>query len=150
MDIGTQYLSGLKSVNVHSVVQVGDAVTIIGTKYCAGAHDYLVSASRVEAAEEQCLYLVADPKSKDVVLHNGKFRLGTVAPTHAAHVRAFLTRIASDEGVDNVLVCKMKIVPYGSDGPRSFKLQSSFNVTPVFYVYERLARKFSDKYRKEN
>jgi hypothetical protein len=123
-----------------------NAVTIIGTKYCVGAHDYVIKASRIREPEEQCLYLVLDTKSSDVLLHNGKIRLGVVAPHQADQFRAILKRLAKDEGADHVLVCK---TPFISDNNSySFKTGSSFNVVPVFSVYERLARKFSNKYRK--
>lgn len=89
-----------------------------------------------------------DTKSSDVLLHNGKKRLGVVAPHQADQVRAILARLAKEEGADHVLVCKSRFI--GSNDEYAFKQSSSFNVTAVFSVYERLARKFSNKYRKES
>jgi hypothetical protein len=124
-----------------------DAVTIVGTKYCAGGFDYLIKASRVREPEEQCLFLVLDTKSDDVLLHNGKQRLGTVAAIHVKAVRETLKKLAVSEGADHVIVCKLNFIADSSS--HMFKQNSSFNVVPVFSVYERLARKFSNKYRKD-
>lgn len=126
---------------------VPDAVTIIGTKYCAGGHDYIIKASRVREPEEQCLYLVKDVKTDDVLLHNGKQRLGVVAPHQAEKVRKALAELAKTEGVDHVFVCKIPFI--FDNNAYTIKNGSSVNVVPVFSVYERLARKFSNKYRKE-
>jgi hypothetical protein len=124
-----------------------DAVTIVGTKYCVGGFDYLIKASRVREPEEQCLFLVLDTKSDDVLLHNGKQRLGTVAATHVKAVRETLKKLAVSESADHVIVCKLNFIADSSS--HMFKQNSSFNVVPVFSVYERLARKFSNKYRKD-
>lgn len=122
------------------------AVTIVGTKYCVGAFDYIIKASRVRDPEEQCLYLVADTKSSDVLLHNGKQRLGMVAASHLDRVTAWLKKLAVDYGADQVIVCRVN--PVNNLQEESFRWGSSFNVIPVYTVYERLARKFATKYRK--
>lgn len=121
---------------------LGD-ITIIGTKYCAGGYDYLIQASRAKQPEEQCLFLVADVKSNDVMLHNGKIRLGTVAPTQVEAVRQVIKK--HSDHADAVLVCRKAFVPTAAEW--SIRNGSSFNIDPVYVVYERLARKFSDKYR---
>jgi hypothetical protein len=123
-----------------------DAVTIIGSKYHAGAHDYVRKASQIREPEEQCLFLVLDTKSEDVLLHNGKDRLGIVAPHQKEALRQRIKLLAKEEGSDHVLVCKKAFV--SDTNAYSFASNSSFNVEPVYSVYERLARKYADKYRK--
>jgi hypothetical protein len=68
---------------------------------------------------------------------------------HADRVRTVLTRVSKSHGVDHVLVCKHPFVTSMSNGEMQFKRNSSLNVTPVYHIYERLARKFSNKYRKD-
>lgn len=99
-------------------------------------------AIRGEKAEEQCLYLVPENNDNDqdaVMLHNGKQKLGNVAKEQARMVRAWLAtwKVAQGSKGEDVLVCSIN------------------HVTDPLYVYgnyrvnERLARKFSNKYRKE-
>ena len=85
-------------------------------------------------------------KTNGVLLHNGKQRLGTVAPHNVDAVRETLKPLAIKEGSDHVIVCKLNFISGSFED--SFKWGSSFNIIPVFSVYERLARKFSNKYRK--
>lgn len=125
-------------------------MTIIGTKYCLGAFDYLIKASKnVSHTEraEQCIFLVADSKSNDVVLHNGKARLGTVVDNQREEVRKVIDALGEETGQDQVLVCYMPYVDRNNE--YQLKTGSSLKVVPTHHIYERLARKFSDKYRKD-
>lgn len=125
-------------------------MTIVGTKYCAGAFDFIIKASKtVNHTErpEQCLFLVADSKSKDVVLHNGKQRLGSVVDSQARDVRKIIDKLGEETGQDQVLVCYMPYVDRNSE--YSIRTGSSLKVVPTHHIYERLARKFADKYRKD-
>lgn len=126
-----------------------DAVTIVGSKYCVGAFDYIITVSRRPHQErsEQCLFLVADSKSNDVVLHNGKVRLGSVVDHQRAQVRKTIDDLGDKLGQDQVLVCYMPYVDTGQEW--IIRRGSSLNVKPTHHIYERIARKFSDKYRKE-
>lgn len=142
------YLSGLQPLSGGSALTSG--VTIVGTKYCAGGFDFVINASRNTGSverTEQCLFLVADPKSNDVVLHNGKRRLGSVAEGQRAVARQIIDQLSEKHGQDQVLVCYMPYIDTHNE--RSIRNGSSFKVMPTHYVYERLARKFSDKYRKD-
>lgn len=96
---------------------------------------------------EQCVFLVADSKSNDVVLHNGKMRLGSVAENQREAVRKIIDALGEETGQDQVLVCFMPYVDRNSEW--QIRTGSSLKVVPTHHVYERLARKFSDKYRKE-
>lgn len=71
-----------------------------------------------------------------------------VAPACLDSIREALKKLAADEGADHVIVCKLNHINGMSE--ETFKWgSSSFNVIPVYSVYERLARKFSNKYRKD-
>lgn len=125
-------------------------MTIVGTKYCVGGFDFIIKTSKkygFSERVEQCLFLVADPKSNDVVLHNGKRRLGSVAEAQRKRVRDLIDAISEEHGQDHVLVCYMPLVDSANE--RVIRHGSSFNVIASHHVYERLARKFSDKYCKE-
>lgn len=89
-----------------------------------------------------------DTKSDDVLLHNGKQRLGMVAPASVKAVRAALKNLAAEDNADQVIVCKLNFINGGLTED-TFRRGSSFNVRPVYSVYERLARKYSNKYRKD-
>lgn len=124
-------------------------MTIVGTKYCAGAFDYLIKASKLVREErvEQCLFLVADPSSDGVMLHNGKIRLGMVAEPQRKKMREFIDQLGVKLGQDQVVVCYITYIDRGNE--YSLRSGSSFNIVPTHHVYERLARKFSNKYCKE-
>jgi hypothetical protein len=127
----------------------GDAlprvVTVTGAKYRANAHAFVIRASRIAAAEEQCLFLVADADDLDgVFLHNGQQRLGALVANEAKLVRKVIDDCSIAAGQEQVLVCKKAYVKVGEEV--QFTQSSTFNVVPVYQVYERLARKFSDKY----
>jgi rRNA pseudouridine-1189 N-methylase Emg1 (Nep1/Mra1 family) len=139
------YLSGLQCLTEAEARNV-DIVTIVGTKYCPGAFEYLIAASRIREPSEQCLYLVKDVKSNEVMLHNGEQCLGLVAKGETSRVHDVLARLAKTYGVDHVLVCKLRHI--GISDENTFRWNTSFNVQVWQSVNERLARKFSDKYRK--
>lgn len=88
--------------------------------------------------------MVADAKTADVFLHNGKQRLGSVSSDTVTTVREVIRRLSINAGSDQVLVCKLVI---GDEA--KFKALHKFNVYPDYSVNERLARKFSNKYRKD-
>jgi hypothetical protein len=127
----------------------GDAlprvVTVTGTKYRANAHAFIIRASRIAATEEQCLFLVADADNRDgVFLHNGQQRLGALVGNEAQRVRKVIDDCSIAAGQEQVLVCKKSYVKASEEV--QFTQSSTFVVVPEYQVYERLARKFSDKY----
>lgn len=138
---------GLKRINVGDAKKLCE-VGIIGTKYHPGGHDFVIKTSRVPAAEEQCLFLVADINdSSGVFLHNGKQRLGIVDSHQATFVRRFIEQETIANGHDVVLVCKTSYMSKHNEA--FFKQCQSFSVSVEFVVNERLARKFSAKYLQE-
>lgn len=124
-------------------------MTIVGSKYCPGAHDFIIKTSRkpLDQRTKQFLFLVNDPKTDEVMLHNGKNRLGSVADTEKKAIRALITKLSDELGQDQVLVCHVKHIEPSHEW--TIKTGSSLRVIPTHHVYERLARKFSDKYRKD-
>lgn len=111
---------------------------------------------------KQCLYLVADPKNKHstnaVMLHDGKRKLGSVSEDDAWTVRMVLDRWDNESGNAKELATKNGIIdrkyPFVAacciDAISSTTIDNGYiRVSGFNKVDERLARKFSDKYRKE-
>lgn len=107
---------------------------------------------------KQCLYLVADPTnphSKNaVMLHNGKTKLGSVCEDDAWLVRTILddwdlktdasTRLRGGDVYRKYPFVVACCIDPGQSNPDS----GSIIVAGFNKVDERLARKFSDKFRK--
>ena len=129
------------------------SVKIVGTRFYPGAHEYLYKVSRfVRETEEKCLYLVPEINnqhdSNAVMLHNGKMKLGNVAVELAPQVRSMLTAWAKESGSEDVVACTLQEVQWNVD-LLTFKQQAAHNVQGRYRVNERMARKFSDKFRKD-
>jgi len=133
-------------------------------RFYKGAHDYLHTVGReVRDTEEQCLYLVPEASnefdSNAVMLHNGKIKLGSVAAESAAKVRRIMADWKAEsakkaaaagakhpEWADDVIVVRMAPI---SSTKQDFAHVASLKVYGKYRINERLARKFSDKHRKE-
>lgn len=112
-------------------------------KYYKNAQQLIIEASHRDA-NEQCLFLVSDVGNKfdshAVMLHNGRQKLGHVSSAECSEIRKFLDEESKKQGRDVVLI--VHVNPLHRDG---FYWQSSFNVSAVGIVYERYARKYSNR-----
>lgn len=128
-------------------------VTIVGMRFYSGAHDYIHDASRQDVLE-QCLYLVPERDNKydvnAVMLHNGRKKLGSVEANDAAKVKRLLQQWKSENGGgiegEDVIVVRCDSVPIDA---KTFEFKGSVQVRGMYRVNERLARKFSNKHRKD-
>lgn len=103
---------------------------------------------------KQCLYLVADIKNAHdvnaVMLSDGKRKLGSVAGTEALEIRDMLDDWLCEVGTDDVItVCIDANFKLNSRYPGTERGGSVIRVTGFGRINERIARKFSDKFRKE-
>ena len=118
------------------------------------AHDYLHAVEKLPDAFDQCLYLVPEQSnqydSNAVMLHNGKMKLGSVEAGDAAKVRQLLDKWKRDNGggITGEDVIVVRCDPMYID-PQTFAFKGSIKVRGMYRVNERLARKFSNKHRKE-
>jgi hypothetical protein len=123
-------------------------------RFYTGAHDYLHKAGKMSDAFDQCLYLVPEQSNKydsnAVMLHNGKQKLGSVEANDAAKVRHLLDKWKNENcgGIAGEDVIVVKCDPMYID-PQTFAFKGSIKVRGMYRVNERLARKFSNKHRKE-
>lgn len=128
-------------------------VTIVGMRFYAGAHDYIHRASK-EDVLYQCLYLVPEKDNKydvnAVMLHNGKIKLGSVESNDAAKLKRLFSEWEAENGGgipgEDVLVVRCDSMPIDA---KTFEFKGSVHVRGMYRVNERLARKFSNKNRKD-
>lgn len=122
-------------------------------RFYDGAHNYIHRASKL-GVFDQCLYLVPEQgnqyDSNAVMLHNGKKKLGSVEANDAAKVRRLLQQWKDENGGgiggEDVIVVKCDAIYVD---PQTFEFKGSIKVRGMYRVNERLARKFSNKHRKE-
>lgn len=122
-------------------------------RFYPGAHDYIHRASK-EDVLYQCLYLVAERDNKydvnAVMLHNGKKKIGSVEVNDAAKVKRILHEwnVQNGGGIegDDVIVVRCDAMPIDA---KTFEFKGSVQVRGMYRVNERLARKFSNKHRKD-
>lgn len=121
-------------------------------RFYPGAHSYLHKASQRRDTLDQCLYLVAEVDNKydvnAVMLHNGKMKLGSVNATDTAKIKRLLNEWHQQNAKagEDVIVCRCDAIYID---PQTFGFKGSVQVHGMHRVNERLARKFSDKYRKD-
>ena len=122
-------------------------------RFYKGAHEYLHTVSQLRNTFDQCLYLVPEMDNKHdvnaVMLHNGKKKLASVNATDSAKIKAMLARWKDENGGgrnEDVIVCR---IPDKYMDAKSYCQLGSIQVYGMQRVNERLARKFSDKQRKE-
>lgn len=125
-------------------------ITIVGMRFYPGSFDYLGKINQLPV-EEQCLFLVEEFGNKHdgyaVMLSNGKHKIGSVSAEDAKKVRLILSNWRKErEGSDDVIVVKLGTVQIN---PGDFEFTGSIKVHGRYRVNERLARKYSDNYRKE-
>lgn len=130
-------------------------ITIVGMRFYKGSHEYLHMAGKLRDTFDQCLYLVPEQSNKydsnAVMLHNGKMKLGSVVATDAGKVRRMIDKWKADNGGDDITdedVIVVKADPMAYDA-QTFGFAGSIKVRGLYRVNERLARKFSNKHRKE-
>lgn len=108
------------------------------------AFDRIVAASNMPD-EDQLLFLVPDEGNKfdtnAVSLHDGVRKLGHVSAREAPMIRKFIDRLSREKGQDQVLVVKARQIA----NKDSFKWSTSFNVSCIGVVYERIARKHAEQ-----
>jgi len=122
-------------------------------RFYNGAHDYIHRASKLDVFD-QCLYLVPEQDNKydtnAVMLHNGKMKLGSVEASDAARVKRLLQEWKDQNGggITGEDVIVVRCDPLYVD-PQTFEFKGSVKVRGMYRVNERLARKFSNKHRKD-
>lgn len=113
-------------------------------RHHTGSFDKIIAASK-RPVHDQRLFLVPDinnPFDKNaVMLHDGKVKLGYVAATEAAKVKAIIDDLSKAGGQDHVIVVKHAPVKREGD----FSWSTSISVTAVGHVYERIARKLAQE-----
>lgn len=122
-------------------------------RFYAGAHEYLHRASKLDVFD-QCLYLVPELDNKydvnAVMLHNGKKKLGSVEANDAARVKRLIQQWKNENGGgitgEDVVVVRCDRIMID---PQTFEFKGSIVVRGMYRVNERLARKFSNKHRKD-
>lgn len=108
-------------------------------------------ASKLDTLD-QCLYLVPEVDNKHdvnaVMLHNGKQKLASVESTCAAKIKRLLQKWREENGTrgEDVVVCRIAAMYIDRN---TFEFKGSAQVYGMHRVNERLARKFSDKHRKD-
>ncbi len=122
-------------------------LTIVGIGYSLGGHKSLYRASQVKTPEERFLFLVPDTANKvdvnAVQIHDGKNKLGYVSAAEAPKVRALFSRWKAADGYDSVIVCD---IGWMSDfAYEQMRKRNVTQVTGIYRVHERLARKYAAK-----
>lgn len=122
-------------------------------RFYSGAHEYLHKVGLNHSDRfDQCLYLVPEMgnpyDANAVMLHNGKQKLGSVEATAAHKIRQILNKWKTENGSlgEDVIVVRMQ---QHNDSLQYYKQRGNISVRSMHRVNERLARKFSNKNRKD-